>query len=161
MRQKAAHGLWLVVVTFFVGFYLAAVPMGRFEIARPDWVGLLIIFWALILPERFGIFVSFAIGLLYDTLMGAPLGMYGAIYALLAYTIFSLHARLKMYPLGQQALVIFLILGITHIISQWLKAWLMSVVSGELHIWPALTSAVIWPWVFGLLRTLQIKFRVQ
>jgi rod shape-determining protein MreD len=79
----------------------------------------------------------------------------------LAYTVLLLHARLKMYPLGQQAMVIFLILGITHILAQWLKTWLMSVISGEVHIWPALTSALIWPWVYGLTRTFQLKFRVQ
>jgi rod shape-determining protein MreD len=161
MKQKPANGLWFVVLTFFIAFYLAAIPMGRFEMARPDWVGMLIIFWVLIMPERFGVFVSFLIGLVFDTLVGTTLGLYGLVFAILAYTVLLLHARLKMYPLGQQAMVIFLILGVTHFASQWLKAWLMSVVSGELHIWPALTSALIWPWVYGLARTFQIKFRVQ
>ncbi|EAR08662.1 rod shape-determining protein MreD [Reinekea blandensis] len=161
MKQKPPHGLWLIIITFFVGFFLAAIPMGRFEIARPDWVGMLIIFWVLVLPERFGIFVSFGVGILFDTLAGTTLGLYAFVYSGLAYTVLLLHARLRMYPLGQQAMVVFLILGVTHIVAQWLKVWLMSVVSGELHIWPALTSAVVWPWVYGLLRTLQIKFRVQ
>ena len=161
MKQKPPHGLWFVALTFFIAFYLAAVPMGRFEMARPDWVGMLIVFWVLVIPERFGVFVSFAIGLLFDTLVGTSLGSYGFVFSLLAYTVLLLHARLKMYPLGQQAMVIFLILGITHIVAQWLKIWFMSVVSGEVHIWPALTSALIWPWVYGLTRTFQIKFRVQ
>lgn len=161
MKQKPPHGLWFIVITFFVGFYLAAIPMGQFEIARPDWVGMLIIFWVLVLPDRFGIFVAFGIGILYDTLAGTTLGLYGFVYSVLAYTVLLLHARLKMYPLGQQAMVVFLILGVTHILAQWLKVWLMSVVSGELQIWPALTSAVAWPWVYGLVRTLQFKFRVQ
>jgi len=161
MKQKPAHGLWLIALTFFVAFYFAAIPLGRFEIARPDWVGLLIVFWVLILPERFGILVSFVIGLLYDTLVGTTLGLYGFVFSVLAYTVLLLHARLRMYPLGQQALVVFLILGITHVLAQWLKGWVMSVVSGELHIWPALTSAIIWPWVYGLIRTLQLRFRVQ
>jgi rod shape-determining protein MreD len=161
VKQKPPHGLWFVVVTFFIAFYLAAVPMGRFEMARPDWVGMLIVFWVLVIPERFGVFVSFGIGLLFDTLVGTSLGLYGFVYSVLAYTVLLLHARLKMYPLGQQAMVIFLILGITHILAQWLKTWLMSVISGEVHIWPALTSALIWPWVYGLTRTFQLKFRVQ
>ncbi|MEJ2043753.1 MAG: rod shape-determining protein MreD [Reinekea sp.] len=161
MKQKPSHGLWYIALTFFIGFYLAAIPMGRFEIARPDWVGMLIIFWVLILPERFGIFIAFLIGLLFDTLAGTLLGLYGLVYAVLAYTVLLLHSRLKMYPLGQQAMVVFLILGVTHIVSQWLKIWLMSLVSGELHIWPALTSAMVWPWVYGILRTFQLRLRVQ
>lgn len=162
MKAKPVHGLWFIFVTFFVAFYLAAIPLpGRFEIARPDWVGLLIVFWVLMLPDRFGILVSFIIGLLYDTLVGTPLGLYGLVFSILAYTLLLLHARLKMYPLGQQALVVFLVIGVTHILAQGLRNWLMSTVSGELHIWPALTSAIIWPWVYGLTRTLQIRFRVQ
>ncbi len=161
MKQRTPHGLWFIAATFFVGFYLAAIPMGRFEMARPDWVGMLIIFWVLVIPDRFGILVSFVIGLLFDTLAGTLLGLYGIVYAALAYTVLLLHARLKMYPLGQQALVVFLILGVTHILAQWLKIWLMSLLSGEMQIWPALTSAMVWPWVYGILRTLQIRFRVQ
>ncbi len=161
MKQKPAHALWFVVITFFVAFYLAAVPMGRFEMARPDWVGMLIVFWVLVIPERFGIFVSFSIGLLFDTLAGTTLGLYGIVYSVLAYTVLLLHARLRMYPLGQQAMVVFLILGVTHILGQWLKVWFMSVVSGELHIWPALTSALAWPWVYGLVRSFQLRLRVQ
>lgn len=161
MKQKPPHGLWLILVTFFIGFYLAAIPMGRFEIARPDWVGMLVIFWVLVLPERFGVFVALCVGVLFDTLVGTTLGLYAFVYSVLAYTVLVLHARLKMYPLGQQAMVVFLILGVTHILAQWLRFWLMSGVSGELQIWPALTSAIAWPWVYGGLRTLQIRFRVQ
>lgn len=162
MTAKPAHGLWFIPLTFFIAFYLAAVPLpGRFEIARPDWVSLLVVYWVLALPERFGILFSFAVGLLYDTLVGTPLGLYGAVYSGLAYALLLLHARLRMYPLGQQALVIFLIIGICHIVSAWLKGWVMSSVSGQLHMWPALTSAVLWPWVYGLTRTFQIRIRVQ
>lgn len=161
MKQKPPHGLWFVVVTFFIAFYLAAIPLGRFEMARPDWVGMMIIFWVLVIPERFGVIVAFGIGLLFDTLVGATLGLYGLVFSALAYTVLLLHARLKMYPLGQQALVIFLLLGITHILSQWLKTWFMSALSGEVQIWPALTSALIWPWVYGLTRTIQLRLRVQ
>lgn len=160
--SRPAHALWFIPITFFVAFYLAAMPLpGRFEIARPDWVSLMVVFWVLVLPERFGILVSFAVGLLYDTLVGTPLGLYGAVFSCLAYTILLLHARLKMYPLGQQALVIFLVVGISHILAAWLKGAVMSTVSGQLHMWPALTSAILWPWVYGLARTLQIRFRVQ
>lgn len=161
MRQKAPQGLWFIFVSFFVGFFLAAIEMGDFEMVRPDWVGLLVIFWVLVLPERVGIFVASLVGLLYDTLVGTPLGMYAAVYAALAYTVLLLHARLRMYPVGQQALVVFLLLGVTHILAQWLKMALLDLVSGELHIWSALASAVAWPWVYGPLRTLQLRLRVQ
>ncbi len=162
MKEKPVQGLWFIAATFFVAFYLAAIPLpGRFELVRPDWVGLLIVFWVLILPQRFGVLVSFFIGILYDILMGTTLGLYGLVFAFLAYLVLLLHARLRMYPLGQQALAIFLILGVTHVLSLWLKGWLMSAASGQIHIWPALASALVWPWVYGLVRSFQIRMRVQ
>jgi|TARA_B110000503_G_scaffold123816_1_gene189747 rod shape-determining protein MreD len=162
MKAKPAHGLWLIGLSFFVAFYLAALSLpGRFEVARPDWVGLMIIFWVLIVPERFGILMAFVIGLFYDTLMGTTLGLYGLVFAALAYTVLLLSVRLRMYPLGQQALAIFCLIGATHMLSQWLRTALMSVVSGEIHLWPALTSALLWPWVYGLLQALQLRVRVQ
>ena len=162
MNEKHAQGLWFIVVTFFIAFYLAGISLpGRFEMARPDWVGLMIIFWVLTLPDRFGILVSFCIGILYDVLMGTTLGLYGLVFSALAYIVLLLHTRLRMYPLGQQALVVFLVLAVTHLFANWLKSWLMSTVSGQLHIWPALVSAFAWPWVYGLVRSFQLRIRVQ
>lgn len=161
MTSQSPHGLWVIPLTFFVGFYLAALPMGDFEMLRPDWLGVLFIFWALALPERFGIFSALVLGILYDILMGTPLGLYGAIYATLVYSVYLIHARLKMFPLGQQALCVFLLLGVTHVLVYWAKLSFTSLASGQLHIWPALASAVVWPWLFGLLRTLQFRMRVH
>lgn len=162
MKTKPAHGLWVIAISFFIGFYLAAVPMpGRFEIARPDWVGMLIVFWALVLPERFGVLMSFVVGVFYDTLMGTQLGLYGLVFASLSYLVLLLHARLRMYPLGQQAIVVFLILGVTHVVVLWIKSVVLSETVGDMQIWPAMFSALLWPWVYGGLRALQLRFRVQ
>ncbi|WP_187265449.1 rod shape-determining protein MreD [Reinekea thalattae] len=161
-NRKASSGLWFIPITFFIAFYFAAIPLpGRFEIARPDWVGLMIVFWVLVLPERFGILVSFGVGLLYDTLVGTPLGLYSVVFACLAYTILLLHVRLKMYPIAQQAMIIFLAIAITHLVAAWLKGAMMSTIAGQVHIWPALTSAICWPWVYGLTSLLKDKIRVQ
>lgn len=160
-NKVAAHGLWFLPVSFFVAFYLAAIPMGRFEMARPDWIGMLVIFWTLALPERFGVFSAFCAGLLFDTLVGTTLGLYGFVYSLLAYLVLILYARIQMYPVLQQAALVFLLLALIHIVGQWMKVWFMSMVSGQLQIWPALTSALIWPWLYGLLRAIQLRIRIQ
>lgn len=162
MKQKPPHALWFIVLTFFVAFYLAALPLpGRFMLARPDWVGLMIVFWCLALPERFGILVSFAIGVLFDTLMGTLMGTHGIVFACVAYMILLLHSRMRMYPLAQQSLVVFLVLGISHVLLQWIKGLYGSDMGGQVQIWPALISAFLWPWVYGFLRAMQIRFRVQ
>ncbi|MBU2863109.1 rod shape-determining protein MreD [Reinekea marina] len=162
MKQKPPHGLWLIAVSFFIAFSLAAVPIpGQFQLARPDFVGLFLIFWCLVLPERFGITMAFVVGILYDTLIGTQLGTYGLVFSSVAYLVLLLNFRLRMYPLGQQAMVVFLILGISHVLVQWLKDWFVGGITGEMQIWPALVSAIVWPWVYGIGRNLMQYFRVQ
>ena len=162
MKEKPPHGLWLIVVSFVIAFYLAAIPLpGQFELARPDFVGLFLIFWCLVLPERFGIAMSLIVGILYDTLLGTQMGTYGLVFSCIAYMVLLLHSRLQMYPIGQQAMVVFLILGISHVLVQWLKDWFVGGITGEMRIWPALVSALAWPWVYGIGRALKVQFRVQ
>ena len=53
-----------------------------------------------------------------------------------------------MFNVVQQALVLFLLIVVTEILSY----WAMSIISNDVRpvmIWtPALTSAVMWPWVY-------------
>ncbi len=40
------------------------------EVFNPDWIVLVLIYWSIALPERFGVFTACAIGLLSDVLTG-------------------------------------------------------------------------------------------
>jgi len=162
MNPRPANALWVIPVSFFVAYLLALVPLPQmFALARPDWVGLFLIFWVLVLPERVGIFVGFCIGLLQDVLMGTFLGTFALAYSTLAYLVLLLHQRLRMYPLLQQALVVFLIIAISQILVQWCKDLFTTGITGEMHLIPSVVSALLWPWIFVMMRALQIRLRVQ
>ncbi|MHA7880850.1 MAG: rod shape-determining protein MreD [Saccharospirillum sp.] len=162
MRAKPANALWVVALSFFVAYVLATVPLPQvFALARPDWVGLCLIFWVLILPERIGVFVAFFIGILQDVLMGTFLGTFAFAYSVLAYLVLILHQRLRMYPLLQQALVVFMFIALGQVLVQWTKELFGNGLTGEMHLLPSVVSAFLWPWIFVMLRALQIRFRVQ
>lgn len=162
MNTRPANGLWVIPVSFFIAYLLAMVPLPQMvALARPDWVGLCLIFWVLVLPDRVGIFVGFCVGLLHDVLMGTYLGTFALAYSTLAYLVLLLHQRLRMYPLLQQALVIFLIVATSQILVQWSKDLFTSGITGEMHLVPSVVSALLWPWVFVMMRALQIRLRVQ
>lgn len=162
MNARPAHSLWIIAASFFVAYLLAALPLPQMiALARPDWVALFLIFWALVLPERVGILVGFCIGLLQDVLMGTYLGVFAFAYSTVTYLVLLLHQRLRMYPLGQQALVVFMIIAIGQILVQWCKDIFSTGITGEMHLLPSVVSAILWPWVYVILRAVQIRFRVQ
>lgn len=164
MRQRAnpPQSLWVIAVSFFIAYLLAAVPLPHvIALGRPDWVGLFLIFWVLAVPERVGVFVGFCIGVLQDVVMGTYLGTFALAYSALAYVVLVLHLRLRMYPLLQQAVVVFMVIALSQILVQWFKSFFNSGFDTDMHLLPAVISAVFWPWIYILLRSVQVQFRVQ
>jgi len=162
MNPRSAHGLWVIVLSFFLAYLLVAVPLPQMiALARPDWVGLLLIFWVLVLPERVGITVGFCAGLLKDLVLGTNLGVYALSYSCLVYLVLLLHQRLRMYPFLQQAVVVFLIIAVCQLLVQWCRDLLGSDITGDMNLLPALLSGFIWPWIYVIMRSLQMRFRVQ
>lgn len=162
MKAKPANALWIVAFSFFVAYLLSAVPLPQIiALARPDFVAMCLIFWVIVLPERVGILIGFCVGLLQDVLMGTYLGVFALSYSTVAYLVLVLHQRLRMYPLLQQALVVFMIIAVAQILVQWSKDLFSTGITGEMHLLPSIASALLWPWIYVILRTVQIRFRVQ
>ena len=72
----------------------------------------------------------------------------------------QLQRRLQMFPTWQQSLVLLVVFGIAQLVQLWLNA----LTGGRPHtlefVLPALISALLWPWVFAILRGLQRRFGV-
>ena len=69
---------WLMpMVTVVVALTLAVLPLpAMIESFRPDWVPIILIYWSLVAPQRFGLITAFLLGLVLDTLSGALLGQH-------------------------------------------------------------------------------------
>ena len=75
MTLARHHGGSVIVFTFIVALVLTIVPLpdGLAQV-RPDWVGLVLIYWCLALPDRVSVGYGFMLGLLTDVLTGTLLG---------------------------------------------------------------------------------------
>jgi rod shape-determining protein MreD len=62
-----------------------------------------------------------------------------------------------MYPLPQQCLMVFLLLGINQMLVHFIKQTLGAEDSGFGYLWPAVTGALIWPVLCILLDNLNRK----
>jgi len=92
----------------------------------------------------------------YGTLMGQhAIGM-----VLVIYVILIQHQRLRVASLLQQAIVICVLL----LIKQTLTLWVDGMLGRAPHSWfyymPTLTSTLLWPWLYLILRDIRRKFSI-
>jgi len=156
------QGRWVIVLSFFCSFILAVIPLpAEVTLWRPDWCGLVLIYWCLALPERVGIVTGWAIGILHDVLSDTLLGRHALTLCLIAYLSVKLHRQIRLFALWQQAISI----GILIAISKLLEAWIQGLVNhphpGWSFLYPAVTSMLLWPWLFIILRDMQRIYRVS
>lgn len=151
----------LMMATVLVAMLLSIVDMPNWSLwARPEWVLLVVFYWVLAAPERFGIFTAALIGLLQDSLTASLLGRHVLAYSLVVAVVVIAHKRLRMFDVWQQAGVIFLLIGIERLIKYWIDMASGLTPDGLWFLFPAMMSALIWPWLLVVLRTLRRRVGV-
>lgn len=157
--SSATRVSWgLVFLSFFVAFVLSViyVPPGL-QLWRPDWTAMVLLFWVVSLPHRIGLVFAWCVGLMQDVLEGALLGMNALAFAVLAYLLVSLYQRFKVFPLIQQSIMVFLIIGINLMICHLIKSLTGVSASGLVYLYPAISSAALWPFFFVFMEFLNRK----
>ena len=106
-----SSNLKVASLTLFVAFMLTIMPLPEWAIEfRPDWVTLVLVYWAMALPARVGVTIAWFAGLMLDVSHGAILGQHALGLMLVIYIVHIQHQRLRVVSLVQQAIVIFFLL---------------------------------------------------
>lgn len=161
--QQRAHAIWVILLSFFIAYLLAIVPFPDWALNyRPEWVPMVLMYWVMALPYRVGIGTAFVVGLVLDILEGSALGLNAMSMVVIAYVTLSLHLRLRMFSQVQQAGLVFALVGLNLILTHWLQILTGQTVTSNLYfLLAALTSAIIWPSLFQLLRQTRRSFDVH
>jgi len=148
--------LWL---SLLLGLLLDIAPLPDFmEPGRPLWLALVLAFWALYLPSGVGFFTAFVLGLFEDVLLGTLLGQHALVLLWVVLCLRIGERRLLRASLWWQSQWLLLILASSQLIHLWLGVLSGSRPSLLSFLLPAFISAVLWPWVFLLLRGVQRRF---
>lgn len=161
--QARAHSIWVIFLSFFIAYLLAIVPFPEWAMNyRPEWVPMVMIYWAMALPYRVGIGSAWVVGLVLDVLEGATLGVNALALVVITYVALSLHLRMRMFSTLQQSGLVLALVGLNLMLCNWLQIVTgQSVSSNLMFLMGALTSAVIWPSLFQLLRQVRRSFDVH
>jgi len=162
MRSGQRHGGGIIVFSFIIALLLTVIPLPEWaRYIRPDWVGLVLIYWCLALPQRVGVTTGWFMGLMVDLLTGSLLGQHALSLTVVAYLALKFHQRLRLVPVWQQALTVLVLL----ILHQLLALWISRIIGrpgAPMYFWiPSLVGMIIWPLVHGTLRYFRRGFRVM
>lgn len=155
------HFSWLaVLVSFVIAMVLELVVLpDRVLFLRPEWLTITLVYWMLRRPDKVGIAFGFGTGIVMDVMSGTYFGIHALALSLVSYLVLGMHKRLKMFPILQQAAIIFVVTGIQLMIVYTLRSVLSVADNGLEYLWHALMSAIVWPFVVVLYDRLAFSLR--
>ncbi len=152
---------WLIISASFA----AALAITLFPVPvllaplRPDWTTLVLIYWIIALPHRVGVGTGWMVGMFQDAATGTLLGQQALGMTVVAYLVLLLYQRIRNYPVWQQAIIVMIFIALFRVIG----AWVLGVIGrpvGFSYWLPALTSMLVWPLVFLVLRHIRRRYHV-
>ncbi len=152
----------VIALSFIMAMMLDMVPLPHhIEWLRPHWVLLVTIYWIIALPYRVSVGIAWFVGLLLDASYGSLLGQHALALALVAYWVAKFHRQARLFPMAQQMLIVALLV----FMYQFVLMWLAGLIGEHLFSWgywlSPMTSALLWPFVFLMLRDSRRRFKVQ
>jgi rod shape-determining protein MreD len=152
---------WIILTVFILALILSVMPIPIWAKSfRPQWLTLVLIYWCLAIPHKVNIGSAWILGIIQDVLCGTLLGQRALALSIVAFATITLHLRIRIFPLWQQSFAIMVLLLLDRLLDLWII-----VATGQpipnLSYWiPALTSSLLWPWLYIILRDVRKKFNI-
>jgi rod shape-determining protein MreD len=149
-----------VIVTFIVGLMLSIVPLPEvIEPFRPDWLTLLVIFWAMQLPRGWSVGTAWLIGIVLDVAYGTLLGQHALALCVIAFTTVRFHLLMRVFPMSQLTATVFALLALYQFILFWING-VAGVTASSVTYWgPVIIGTLIWPFFFMFLSGVRYRTR--
>ena len=98
----------LIFLTLFIALYVDTYMfVSNFQMWKPTFVLLTLIYWNMALPDRIGIMAALSFGIFVDLLEGSLLGLHGILFVLITYICQRFFYQFRVSPLWQQSLILF------------------------------------------------------
>lgn len=155
-------GLTVIILSFLLALLISILPLPAWVILlQPQWLILVIVYWVVAMPHRVSVGIAWILGLLLDALYGTLLGEHALALCVVAFLAHRLHRQIRMFPLQQQAISIFVLVIVYQCLLLWIQGILGQLGNNLYWFWAsAITSMLLWPWVAMLLRYSQRRYRI-
>lgn len=162
MNARKRQGGEIIALSFIVALVLTVFPLpDMLATFRPEWVALFLIYWCMALPDRVGVGIAWLLGLMLDVLRAGLLGQNAMTLAVIAYITLKLYQRLRVFPLWQQSLSIFVLISLHQMLNLWVKGMTGQAIDLWTYWLPSISSMFVWPLVYLMLRALRRQLKVS
>lgn len=148
------------IITVLLALLLTLVPLHE-NLApfRPDWVVLILIYWAMTAPSDYNVGSAFVIGILLDVAQGTLLGQHALALCVIVYITIKFHLLMRVFPLLQLTATVFALLALYQFLLFWING-VAAVTAPTIGYWaPVITGAIVWPFLSMFLSG--VRFRAQ
>ncbi|MET0291748.1 MAG: rod shape-determining protein MreD [Steroidobacteraceae bacterium] len=144
--------LLLIYATAIIALMLTVVPLPSYAaVFRPVFLAIVILYWSTMTPQAGGILLGFLFGLLLDAVKGVQLGQHALAMSFLAYLAIRLHLMTRAKPLFQQCLFVAIAMVLYETLLWAIDGWSGRPMHSPTRWAHAITDAMLWPVVAGLL----------
>lgn len=156
MIMRSGQQLLLPANPLFIGGSLIAalllnmLPLGRVP-WMPDFLALVLVFWAVHQPLRVGIGLAFLFGLVMDVHQASLLGQHALSYTALSFFAAMIHRRLLWFTVPSQALQVLPIFAAAHALELIIRMLGGGIFPGWILLLAPLAESLLWPLVSVLL----------
>jgi rod shape-determining protein MreD len=151
---------WVLPVSLVVALLLGLVPLpDLLQPMRPYWLALVLAYWVLEEPEKIGLGAAFLVGVVADLVFGGLLGEQAMRLAIFAFILDRFRARLRFFPLSQQALAIGGLLVNDRVVSAVIHLVLGAPQQPWTFWWAPLVGMLLWAPLHFALDALRLRRR--
>jgi rod shape-determining protein MreD len=133
-----------IVFSLIAALLLNFLPLGRAPY-MPDFLALVLMFWAVHQPRRVGIGVAFVFGLAMDVHQVALLGQHALAYSLLTFLAIMVHRRLLWFSVPSQAVQVLPLFAASHALELGIRLIAGGTFPGSAIFLAPLIEALLWP----------------
>jgi rod shape-determining protein MreD len=150
----------MIGISILVAFIFTMLPMPEVAMwCRPAWILLVLLYWQ-IASGHVGIGFAWSMGLMLDILSGTILGEHALALTIVIYCASKMVLRFRMYPLLQQSLWVFVLVGLYQLIIYCVQGFIHELPHHYLYWFASLVSALLWPWLSIFMRDCRYWLRV-
>ena len=155
------NGHLAILASFIVAFLLAVYPLPlEWRWWRPEFVLLVAIYWISVFPLTISLFFLCFLGLYQDVLEGVPLGQHALSLIIVSYICILSYQRVRNFALWKEAGWVFVLVGLAQLPGNWVQSMAGRPLSGLLFLAPAVTSALLWPFIRLIMDKITSHYRI-
>ncbi len=149
-----------IIVMILLALMLTLVPLPEaLDPLRPDWVVLILIYWAMTAPRSYNVGSAWIIGILLDVAQGTLLGQHALALCVVVYVTIKFHLLMRVFPLLQLTATVFALLALYQFLLFWING-VAGVTAPAIDYWASvITGAIVWPFLAMFLSGM--SFRAQ